>query len=271
MSGAYLTHRCSGNVRWESSNRCEGDFPRIFLRDNSSYCNPFKASDFLCLYWFLEISFKDQKLPTKKPVVFLEDVTAYQAPNNLNEEIDSFGVRPSGRNENPTFQPNFGGGGILCSIHSLGLANKNNMGLTNDPSIQKNAGWATLFKDRSHVTIYVDSDINMYIYIYVNYIHIRSYMCLVDTFSKYVHMIYVCIYILYTLIGKLILQKILETTHPPLPSAINPCVFVSVESKVPRPTCHPNQLPAIHRFSFPHRWSTLPLHQGPGEKNRVAF
>ena len=96
-------------------------------------------------------------------------------------------------------------------------------------------------------------------------------MCLVDTFSKYVHMIYVCIYILYTLIGKLILQKILETTHPPLPSAINPCVFVSVESKVPRPTCHPNQLPAIHRFSFPHRWSTLPLHQGPGEKKQGGF
>ena len=56
--------------------------------------------------------------------------------------------------------------------------------------------------------------------------------------------------------------------HPPLPSAINPCVFVSVESKVLRPTCHPNQLPAIHRFLFPHRWSTLPLHQGPGGKKK---
>lgn len=60
------------------------------------------------------------------------------------------------------------GGEILCSIHSLGLANKNNLGLTNDPTIQKNAGGATLFKDMSHVTIYVDSDK----YIYVNYIHI---------------------------------------------------------------------------------------------------
>jgi len=38
-----------------------------------------------------------------------------------------------------------------------------------------------------------------------------------------------------------------------------------------RPTCHPNQLPSIHRFSFPHRWSTLPLHQGPGEKKTEAL
>jgi len=94
----------------ESSNRCEGDFPRIVLRDNSSYCNPSRLVISCAFFLVILRYFKDQKLPTKKPAVFLEDVTAYQAPNNLNEEIDSSGVRPFGRNENPTFQPNFGGG-----------------------------------------------------------------------------------------------------------------------------------------------------------------
>ena len=110
-------------------------------------------------------------------------------------------------------------------------------------------------------------------YIYVNCIHIWSYMCLVDTCSKYVHMIYVSIYIyIYTIhFNRETNPPKNSWNHPPLPSAINPCVFVSVESKVLIPTCHPNQLPAIHRFLFPHRWSTLPLHQGPGGKKTAGF